>query len=611
MVALALAGATSAHAISIDAGNSDIEMRWDNSVRYNAGWRMEDPNSHFAKTAGHDETEARFKQGDLVTNRLDLLTEFDFVYRGSYGFRVSAAAWSEFAYDDKSKTNPALTAAYGPLAPKSNYGASRKYASYAESYATGSSGEFLDVFAFGNFNLGDTSLKLKLGQHNVYWGEALYTIADGVSAGLGPIDTIKAATSPGAEAKELFMPINQLSAQWQLSDTLSANALYQFDWKPFRLVPGGTYFGPSDGAGDPYGSDPTCASVSVGGGCIRSLDSVTPGRNGGDYGLALRWSPAWLDGTMGFYYRKYDEKLPWSSTQQAGGLAGLSNPANLGVRLSYARGTEMYGMSLSKAVYGVSVGVEASYRKNTALNTVSGFFVGSGGANTTGVTQVAPGVFVPTFFLTPAGRAIPLNQTPTYEQVEGARGNTWHGVLNAIYLLPKTPLWDGGTLQGELAYQKLDKVTENANLFYSEDYLCKKGYMPSGIAAGKRSKNDGCSTDDALALNVGFTPEWPQAFPSWDLSMPTSFSYGLMGNGVTLGGSVQGGYKYSIGLKAKYQARYEFTLAYNDASTDYNTQVGSAANGSVPGAEVVSTMAGSAASANNRGWLSFSFKTSF
>lgn len=603
-------GSSSAYAFSIDTGNSDIEMRWDNTVRYNAGWRMENPNSHFANIASNDETEGRFEKGDLVTNRLDLFSEFDFVYQRNYGFRVSGALWSEHAYNDKSETNPALTAAYGPLAPMSNSGASRRYSSYAKSYVTKGSFEFLDAFVFGNFNVGNTSLKLKLGQHNVYWGEALYTIADGVSAGQGPLDTIKAATSPGVEAKELFMPINQLSAQWQLSDVVSMIAQYQLDWKPYRLVPGSTYFGPSDGGGNPLGSDPLCASATVGGGCIKSLGAVTPGRNGGDFGLALRWSPTWIDGTLGFYYRKYDEKLPWSATQLQGGLAGLRNPANLGVRLSYARGTELYGMSLNKAIGGISVGTEVSYRKNTALNTISGFFVGSGEANTTGVTQVAPGVFAPTFFLSP-GASLSLGTTPGYSAVEGARGNTWHALVNGIWLLPKTALWDGGTLQGELAYQRLDRVTKNANLFYSEDYACKKGYMPGGITAGSRDKDDGCSTKDSLAFNMGFTPEIPQVLPGWDLSIPTSFSYGLMGNSPTLGGAAEGAYKWSVGVKAKYQARYEFGLAYNDSNADYNTQLGSAANGGVPGAQVVSTTTTSSASANNRAWLSLTFKTTF
>jgi hypothetical protein len=586
--ALAALAATPVQAFSIDTGNPDVEVRWDNQIRYNAGWRMEKPNENFANIASYDESEGRFDRGDMVTNRLNLLSEMDIVYMGLYGFRVSGAAWYENAYSNTSKPNPAIN--YSPVpAPTSNYGPSGEFSPYAKRYTTGSSGEFIDAFVFGRFDLGSTTLNVKAGQHNIFWGESLYTIADGVSAGQGPIDTIKAATSTGAvEAKELFMPLTQISAQWSLSQEFSLMGQYMFDWKPFRIVPGGTYFASGgDGAGEPM-----CASATAGGGCIVSLDAVTPGRNGGDYGIALRWTPAWLDGTMGFYYRKYDEKLPWSVTQRA----GANTPNALGVRLSYARDTELFGISLNKSIAGVSVGAELSRRHNTALNTVSGFFAGS--ADTSGVTQVAPGVFVPNYFLTAASN-IPLNQTPGYDQVEGARGDTWHALVNGIWLLPRTAIWDSGVLQGELNYQRLDKVTKHANVFYSKDYACKDGFLPSGISGGSRGKDDGCSTKDSLAMTVGFTPEWQQVFPGVNMKMPTSFSYGLRGNSPTLGGSSQGAYKWSVGLTATYNVEHEFGLAYSDSHADYKTNAGG-----------VTTTVGNA-DLNNRAWLSFYYKTSF
>lgn len=591
-VALALFGSVSANAFNIDTGNPDIDMRWDNSIRYNAGWRMEGVNSHFAKAFGSDETETRFGRGDMVTNRLDLLSEFDFRYQRNFGFRVSAALWSENAYGSSSKTNPALdamaTAAYG--APvQSNYGPGGKYSSYAKHYLTGNSSEFLDAFVFGSFQLGQTSLKIRAGQHNVYWGDALYTIANGISAGQGPIDTIKAATSPGAEAKELFMPLNQISAQWQFSDEVAINAQYLLDWKPFRLVPGGTYF---SSGGD--GLAP-CASVLpaafLSGTCLSSLDAITPGRNGGDYGLALRWTPEWIgDGTMGFYYRKYDEKLPWNGIQYSG-AGPMTNLENLGLRLVYARGTELFGVSMSKSIAGVSVGAELSYRKNTALNSAAGYVIGSGGTD--------PNTF--------AMSILPLTTAPSYSAAEGARGDTWHGVLNGIYLLPKTALWESGVLQGEISYQRLDKVTKNANLFYSTDHACKHGYLLGGIAPGALKKGDGCSTRDAWTMSVGFTPQWAQVLPGWDLDMPTSLTYGLKGNGPTIAGGLEGAYNWSIGLKAKYRSAYEFGLAYVDAHTDYKTGVNPGSGfGQVP----TGATSANGSVQNNHGWLSFTFKTS-
>ena len=178
-----------------------------------------------------------------------------------------------------------------------------------------------------------------------------------------------------------------------------------------------------------------------------------------------------------------------------------------------------------------------------------------------------------------------------------------HLLLNGVYLLPQTPLWQSGSLQGELVYQRLDKVTKNAAVYYAEDYACTKGYAMNPAIKG-RNKSDGCATKDSLSLAMGFTPQWSQVFPGLDLSMPTSFSYGLMGNSPAIGGSFEGAWKYSIGVKATYQNKYDFTLSYADAHFDYKTN----------SSGLATTAAGASSSAgvvNNKGWLSLMFKTSF
>lgn len=579
-------GVEAAHAFGIDTGNSDVEIRWDNSVRYNAAWRMEKVNPHFFNHAGFDETEGAVKRGDMITNRLSLLSEFDFAYKGEYGFRVSGSAWTEHAYGDKVETNPAITGV------TSHRGPSGEYSPYAERYLTGTSGEILDAFVWGNLQLGDTTLRLKAGQHNLFWGESLFTAANGIAAGMGPIDTVKAATSPGAEVKELFLPTKQVSAQWTLTDTVSVMGFYQFDWRPFRLVAGGTFFATSDAAGDPLGNDPTCAAVIANpllgpnGLCQKSLGAITPGDDGGDFGVALRWTPIWLTGgTMGFYYRKYDEKIPWSATQVT------TNPLDLGLRLSYGRDTELFGVSLTKQVGEWSVGSELSYRKDTALATKAGFFIGTnaGGA-------------APTPFASTA-------QTPSYDQVEGARGNTWHFLINGVGLLKPTALYDSGTILAELSYQHLDKVTKNANVFFGEGFSCRTGGLDSGL-----DETDGCSTRNAWSLNVSFTPEWAQVLPSLNLAMPTSLAYGLKGNSATLGGTYEGAYTWSLGLRATYNVVHEFTLAYTDSHADYKTKTASAVGANPGVGTVVGTSRGASSGAgivNDHGWLSFTYKTSF
>ncbi|WP_076594211.1 DUF1302 domain-containing protein [Herminiimonas arsenitoxidans] len=537
-VAAAVSGVAQAAAITTD--NTDVEMRWDNTVRYNAGWRAENSNPAFYKSSGYDETEGGGKSGDMMANRLDILSEFDFTYKGKYGFRVSAAGWADGAYGSRSWPNPALGL-------PSNYRGG-EYNGYAKRYVVGPSAEFLDAFVFGRFDLGSTSLNVKAGQHNVYWGESLYSLGNSIAYSQGPVDTIKAASSPGVEAKETFLPQKQISGQWSLTDEVSVGAYYAFAWNPYRLAPGGTYFATGDATRSDF------ANVAP---LIPNGPDIRP-KNRGDFGLNTRWSPEWMNGTVGLYYRKFDEKLPWGVTQ----AQPLAAPS--AIRLAFARDTELYGMSFTKNLNTLSLGSEISYRKNTALN-----------------SNIS---------------VVPANGTSlTYEEAEGARGNTLHALVNGVYLLPKSALWDGGTLSVELNYSRLLSVTSHADRFNGIGYACSK--TPSGVPGGIWS---GCSTKDAWGTNINFTPSWPQAMPGWDLSMPTTVAYQIKGNGAALGGGNEGALSYSIGVAGTLYSRYDFSLRYVDSYAQYATNA----------LGVMSTQNGGAVQ-NNHGWLSFTFKTTF
>ncbi|MES2258540.1 MAG: DUF1302 family protein [Pseudomonadota bacterium] len=546
-IAFSAAAAGQAHADTFNTGNPDLELRWDNTIRYTGGWRAKGINQAFYGAAGYDETEGHFKRGDMVTNRLDLLSEIDLTYQRNFGARLSASAWTDGAYGGTSRRNPALKVSGAYI--------NDDYNNYTKRYIKGS-GEILDAFVFGNFQLGDVSLSAKAGQHNVYWGESLYSISNSIAYSQGPIDTIKAATTPGAEAKELFLPLKQLSAQAQLSSELSVAAQYSLAWKPFRLVPGGTYFAPSDGSRGDYAANPAPGFNIVNGA------DIGPDKQRGNFGVNVRYSPAALNASFGAYYRKFDEKLPWAFTQlRLIPVAPFASPA--AIRLAFARDTELYGLSFAKNVSSVSVAAELSYRKGTALNSTSGYTV------------------------------LPANRIePTYAEAEGARGDTVHGLVNGIWLMPETPLWKGGTLQGEINFSHLQKVTKNAKLFYGEGYGCPAG----------RDKSDGCATKNAVGMNIGFTPEWPQGLAGWDISMPTSLGYQVRGNGAALGGGNEGGLNWSVGVAGKLYGRYEFSLKYADARNRYKTD---------PVTGLVTTTNGSNAAQSDHDWLILTFKTTF
>lgn len=509
VLALSLASIGSAHAFEIDTGISDVTLRFDNLLRYNVGVRTDKPDPLIVNNRNFDESDRKFNRGNVVTNRLDWFGEADIVYKGATGARVSAAAWYDQAYADHSvRTNPAIG---GYSTSYSN----DQYSSVTKRFYNGPSGEILDAFVFTRLDLGEVPLSLKLGQHSAVWGEGLLFGSHAISYSQNPSDGRKAATNPGAEIKELFLPVGQLSFSSLLTKDLTLAGQYFYDWKPNRLPEGGTYLAPSDVLFDGPDRLPTTAT----GGFLPHLSSVSPGRKWGNFGVSARYNVPAIDSQFGAYYRKFDDRQPWGTPQ-------TNVPGTPGYRLVYAQGVELYGLSFNKVIAGTSVGLDLSYRKNAALNN--------------------------------SGISATDNQGP--------RGNTWHLVVNGVKTLSKTPLWDSGSLTAELAYSRLDKVTLHPELFKGEGY--------AGCPAGQ-NKTDGCATRDFLGIAFNFSPAWYGVFPSVDLSLPITVNYGIRGNGATLSGGNEKAITWSLGLTATIQQRHEISLRYANSYAKYKNAVGS------------------------------------
>ncbi|MCY1277666.1 hypothetical protein D9M68_306250 [compost metagenome] len=376
-----------ASAFTIDTGIPDVSVRWDNTVKYNAGWRMEGQDHNLVNSAGFSSSTLSHDKHDMVTNRFDVLTEMDVVYKEEHGVRVSAAGWYDAEYDNDVKFNPAVGQTPYP---------NNKFTNDVERYYK-QSGEILDAFAFTRFDLGSVPVNLKAGRHNIYWGESLFTFGDSIAYGQGPLDLRKATSTPGIEAKELFLPQSQVSASAQLTEKVSLAANYYLEWDPHRLPDGGTYLGASD--------------VSLLGGQVVNglpyLGDVHGGRNGtpddkGSFGINMQIQSETLDGNVGLYYRRFDDRMPNVAFDPVTGV--LFN--------DYAEDVKLYGISYNHLLGSISTGAEISRREDTAL----------------------------------AGNA---------------RGDTWHALINMIAYIGKTPVFDSAPLSAELTYSRLDKVNND------------------------------------------------------------------------------------------------------------------------------------------------------
>ncbi len=611
-VALAIASLFTAsgavEAFEIDTGNPDITMRWDNTVRYNLGVREQSQDSAILANPNLDDGDRNFSKGSLVTNRVDLLSEFDFVYQRKYGFRTSYAAWKDFAYGSLDDTNTATANTLvnglpvaGALSP------------YTKRYSKGASGEWLDAFVFANFDAGDVPVNVKAGQHTVFWGDSLLLggAVHSVSYSQNPLDLQKGFMTPGTEAKELFRPRGGVTLQAQPTNDLSLAGQWFYNWQAARVPESGSYLTINDSlnyGGDSviFGPNPFAASIPGAPAMtrfFRTADIQPPKTSGslGDFGLSARWSPSWLDGTLGFYGRNTTDTLPQliltpglATTVPAGvctaiggqplggtnciinknatSVAELQKFGKIGTyNTAYGDNIHIFGLTLAKEIGGVSWAAEVSYRQNMPLLSQA--------------VQVLPAPLVATKPGSIATTAVPSKGTP------GALGDTFHGLINGVDILPKTALFDTATLSGELTWMEWQKVTQNAAVFKGDpSYVNPDGSTP----IDKVTKN-------YFGLAINFTPTWFQVFPGVDMSAPMTWSQGISGNAaILLGGNKDGG-NWSAGVAADIYQKYKVQLSYNGYFGNYSTTPAGALN----------VANGTFASLSDRGWVSLTFKTTF
>ncbi|MND69840.1 hypothetical protein D3C80_613350 [compost metagenome] len=597
-----------AHAFELSDGSEDWTVRFDNTFKTSYGQRVEGQNSKIANTANLNDGDKNFSVGSAVTQRVDLLTELDVVYQQNMGFRVSAASWYDHAYDNVgSNSNPFpgqadnagnLVAArqVGSIQPGDslNGHVARKHglSGYTDRYYNGPSGEILDAFVFYSTEVGEESMfSAKLGKHNMYWGETLFNAANGINYGQAALDLAKLYNVPGTETKELFMPRNQLSMSFTVNPELTLGAQYFLEFQNSRLPEGGTYMGGYDMLGE--GADLFWLPVPTALGGAGAFYGAPRGHdrkphNSGDFGLMVKWSPQWLDGTLGFYYRNTSDTMPVvlinAPNLHQPGLGGLPGTEYLA---AYADDIDIYGISLSKSVGPVSVGLDVNYRENMPL--LSNFTT----VNSTLSAQAQQGL---------VDGANLIAALPDNGDTGTARGKTLHVVLNGLVSFGDTPLWDSSSLAVEGAMTHLVSVDKGEQSFKGDS---------SYRGVDKVDTN-------AYTLAANFTPIWFQVFPGVDLSMPMSYNVGLKGNSaVQLGGSEDAG-SYSVGIAADVYQKYKFDLKYVDTfgpfdtcetGFDNNTPGSSGQYRCIPGQ--ITSQAGLSPLLKDRGMVTASFKTTF
>lgn len=494
--ALACLSATAVSAAEIDTG-SDLKLRWDNMLKYSIGARLSDPNALNLGSANGDDGARNFSKNDLITNRAEFLSELDARYH-NFGFQLSAAGWYDAVYTGSTSNTSAAT--FNPYSvPVGEYPDDVKK-------IAGRRIELRNAFALGQFDLGGAPVAVRLGRHVLLWGESLFFSDNGVAAGMAPVDAYSALGVPSLQAKEVFMPVNQLSASAVLGN-VTVEGYYQLEWRKTRIPPAGTYFSPVDLL------DAGGERLNAGGVYFHRGADQKP--NKPQFGLALRWRPDESPVDFGFYALQYNDKTPqiYLTPGVDPNTFQVFNPAvvNLAVgqigeyQLSYKEGIRMYGMSATTSIGSTNLGAEVSYRNGVPLVSA-------------GLPSVLPGQRID-------------NSNPMY-----AVGDSVHYQLSAIYAGKAGWFWDNMSIAGEIGGHQLARITANEAMY------------------------DNTRDRHAFGMRGTLSFDYYQVAPGLDLTVPITVGYNPMGRSpITTAFNTYGSHRgadVTLGLTGVYGLKY-------------------------------------------------------
>jgi hypothetical protein len=419
IAAAALAAGTS-HATELETANPDWSVRFDNTFKASTLYRLHDADpalvdsvhllvpgvaaSAFPQALNFNAGDDNFRNRGFVSKRIDLLSEFDAVYKKRFGLRVSGAAWYDQAYDG-------ITDAMDTLNGQSPY---NTFSSTTRRLA-GRKAELLDAFVFGGWELGDgRKLNARLGQHALVYGESLFFGDNGIARAQGPIDIFKLQSSPNAQFKEIIRPVPQVSGQLQINQDVMLGAYYQFRWEADRMPPAGSYFSTANNIWTGSALSEIIATN------VLLPDAERRPSDRGQFGAQLKWRLA--DTDLGFYAARYHDKSGVFYSQ-----LNVTSPAPGSWYYVFPDAITTVGFSASHSLGNTNLSLEASVRNNMPL--------------------VSANIVYPN-----------VQAVPAY-----ARGRTAHVNLSWLSTLSPSFLAREATLIGEVAWNRALSVDDPAH----------------------------------------------------------------------------------------------------------------------------------------------------
>ncbi|WP_328795631.1 DUF1302 domain-containing protein [Halopseudomonas xiamenensis] len=469
---LAVLGSPAAFALPSIEFDNGLVIDSQITANYTYSLRTRSADSEYLQSLNNDDGTRNFDRYAPINNRVSVFGEI-IATKDNYGAVVRGSHF----YDDVYKSDNDNDAADMVNRVVAQPGDHQRFVSKTRN-DSGSRFQLLDAYVYGNWPIGDDQyLSLNAGRHLVAWGESLFW--PNISQGQAPVDATK-FNVPGTEAKDAYLPVNQLSFSWALNDRLAFTGFYQLEWEKTRLNPVGDFFSTTDffGPGAQFMRfAPGVISNLPDGAVVASAGDRDP-RDSGQWGLGVRWNID-FNTEVGLYHYRYHDRvasmfLDMTGNSRYSSLGSIDNLDAAGpvIKFGYFEDIKLTGLSLSSKVGDVQLGSDISLRQDAPVMVASG-------APTTGELLMAS--------------------------------------ANFMYMLGPNSLASQTTLMGELVNQHiLDadtlSVTAGGITTTDDDYVF-----------------DG-QTRSSTLLGLGVILDYPSIFTGWDLSLSGTWQQNLDGS---------------------------------------------------------------------------------
>jgi hypothetical protein len=598
-------------------GNDDILLQLNSQLSIGASWRLNEADPRFISTtnggegwgATTDDGNLNFEKGETYSKIIKGLHDIQLT-KDNYGAFVRFKYWYDKELKDENRAHGHSPNAYAVNSPLNDDGFS--------DFAKFSGIELLDAYIFTSFDLGNVPVDLRLGRQVLSWGESTF-IQGGINS-INPFD-VSAFRRPGAELKEGLLPVGMIYANLGLTDNLSLEAFYQYEWEKTQIDGCGTYFSTSDVAADScyaitlLGSD----SQAIASGAYVGRESDIEPDDGGQYGLALRYYAEQLNETeFGFYYMNIHSRTPvlngkrseWKGInpalplflphanalqlnaaypQLAGAFAagllpadklgqlGLAsvlqqtgvglekiNSLNPNYEMEYIEDLKIFGLSFATNLGGWAVSGEVSYKPDTPIQI-------NGPEIINALVSESPLLrFTPKLLTVGNGETVNGYDEFDVTQFQATAVHFFERVLGASRL----------SLVGEVG-AILTKDIEESNQHYGRNAVFGLGNFDAGfnhpvagfrmncenlVAAGQLKgdcSDDGFVTDSAWGYRLRAALEYSNVFAGVSLKPTLAWSHDVSGYSPEPGQQFHEGRKtVGLSLEASYQQRYSATIGY-------------------------------------------------